>query len=70
MRELLSTESADELLREFNDDLENICSVLKALSVVKAASHRSRDLVAGHGELWSARLLASLLEGGRRIPTR
>ena len=64
VRELLSTEPADELLREFNDDLENICSVLKALSVVKAASHRSRDLVAGHGELWSARLLASLLEEG------
>jgi aspartokinase/homoserine dehydrogenase 1 len=65
--ELLSENRANELLQQFTDELEDIDSVLKALSVVKAASHRSRDLVAGFGELWSARLLAALLEeGGQR----
>ncbi len=65
--ELLSENRANEIFRQFTDDLEDIDSVLKALSVVKAASHRSRDLVAGFGELWSARLLAALLEeGGQR----
>jgi len=65
--ELLSENRANELLQQFADELEDIDSVLKALSVVKAASHRSRDLVAGFGELWSARLLAALLEeGGQR----
>jgi aspartokinase/homoserine dehydrogenase 1 len=67
VRELLSAPRAEALLAEFHADLENIGSVLKALSVVKAASHRSRDLVAGYGELWSARLLAAFLdEGGKR----
>jgi aspartokinase/homoserine dehydrogenase 1 len=62
VRELLSAERGESLLADFNRDLEDIGSVLKALSVVKSASHRSRDLVAGYGEIWSARLLAALLE--------
>ena len=56
--ELLTPQRAEKLLSEFGADLEDIGSVLKALSVVKSASHRSRDLVAGYGEIWSARLLA------------
>ncbi len=64
--ELLPDNRAKDLIQQFTDDLENIDSVLKALSVVKSASHRSRDLVAGFGELWSARLLAALLEEDSR----
>ncbi len=60
--ELLSENRANSLIQQFTDELENIDSVLKALTLVKSASHRSRDLVAGFGELWSARLLAGLLE--------
>jgi aspartokinase/homoserine dehydrogenase 1 len=66
VRELLSEERANRLIEQFSEELENIGSVLKALSVVKAASHRSRDLVAGFGELWSARLLAALLDESNR----
>ena len=62
VRAVLSAERGESLLADFNRDLEDIGSVLKALSVVKSASHRSRDLVAGYGEIWSARLLAALLE--------
>ncbi len=62
--ELLSASRADSLRQQFTEEVEKIESVLKALSLVKAASHRSRDLVAGFGELWSARLLAALLDEG------
>jgi len=61
-RELLAEQVADELLGQFDKDLDDISSVLKALSVVRSASHRSRDLVSGFGEIWSARLLAALLQ--------
>jgi len=66
VRELLSKDRANGLIQQFSQELEDIGSVLKALSVVKAASHRSRDLVAGFGELWSARLLAALLDESKR----
>ncbi|MGI9258717.1 MAG: aspartate kinase, partial [Gammaproteobacteria bacterium] len=62
VREILAAERAESLLSDFSRDLDDIGSVLKALSVVKSASHRSRDLVAGYGEIWSARLLAALLD--------
>ncbi len=62
VRELVTPERAEILLAAFATDLDDISSVLKALSVVKSASHRSRDLVAGYGEIWSARLLAALLD--------
>jgi aspartokinase/homoserine dehydrogenase 1 len=42
--------------------------VLKAIALVKSAPQRSRDLVAGYGEIWSARLLAAFL--GQEAPGR
>ncbi len=60
-RELLSTAAAEDLMRAHAADIDDIRSVLKALSLVRSASHRSRDLVSGFGELWSARLLSALL---------
>ena len=41
---------------------DDINGVLKAIALVKSAPQRSRDVVAGFGELWSARLLAAYLE--------
>ena len=61
--ELLSAEEGQTFLGQFEAELEDIDSVLKALSLVKSASHRSRDMVSGFGELWSARLLSALLRG-------
>src|SRR5690606_36053826 len=57
----------EELLKAFGSDVADIDNVLKALSLVRAASERSSALISGFGELWSARLLAALLgerEGG------
>ncbi|TDJ47495.1 MAG: bifunctional aspartate kinase/homoserine dehydrogenase I [Gammaproteobacteria bacterium] len=52
----------DALLESFAADLSDAADVLQAISLVRAAADRSRDLVAGFGELWSARLLAAYLE--------
>ena len=62
VEELLPAASAEPLLQRFEKDLNDIESVLKALALVKTASNRSRDMISGFGELWSARLLAGLLE--------
>ena len=59
--ELLPTENAAALVGNFERDLDDIRQVLKALSLVRSASYRSRDLVSGFGELWSARLMAEVL---------
>ena len=61
VRELLSPEEGSAFLEQFEIDLSDINSVLKALSLVKSASHRSRDMVSGFGELWSSRILSALL---------
>lgn len=64
-------ELAGTVLEQFDKDLADATDVLHAVSLVRAAADRSRDLVAGFGELWSARLLGSYLqqqsaaEGGR-----
>jgi len=60
--ELVGAERAQPLLKLFERDIEDISSVLSALSLVRAASHRSRDLVSGYGEIWSARLIAAYME--------
>ena len=60
--ELLSAEEGKTFLGQFEAELEDIDSVLKALSLVKSASHRSRDMVSGFGEVWSARLLSAVLQ--------
>lgn len=61
-RELVGRAASKKLLDVFEQELDDIGSVLSALSLVRSASHRSRDLVSGFGEIWSARLLAAVLE--------
>lgn len=59
---LLSGSRLVAVLDAWGQDGDDIVDVLKAIAVVKSASQRSRDVVAGYGEIWSARLLAALLE--------
>src|SRR5690606_37217632 len=63
VRDLLDEPAAEEVLAAFRKDLADIEAVLKALSLVRAASPRSRALVSGFGEVWSARLLTATLKG-------
>lgn len=60
--ELLSAEAAASFGAQLDADLGDIRHVLEALSLVRSASHRSRDLITGYGEIWSARLLTAYLQ--------
>ncbi|MEO8223563.1 MAG: aspartate kinase, partial [Gammaproteobacteria bacterium] len=58
---LRQRDNADRVLKTFTADLADVHDVLRAISLVRQAGERSRDLIAGYGELWSSRLLAAFL---------
>ena len=57
-----------DVLDTWSQDADDIRDVLKAIALVKSAPQRSRDVIAGFGEIWSARMLAARLgqESGER----
>ena len=59
---LLPDGAAAPVLKTFETDLADAKDVLQAISLVRSAADRSRDLIAGFGELWSSRLLAAYLD--------
>jgi aspartokinase/homoserine dehydrogenase 1 len=61
-RDLVKGDSLVKLLDLWGQDAADIEDILRSIALVKSAPQRSRDIVAGYGEIWSARLLASLLE--------
>ncbi|MBT8422160.1 MAG: aspartate kinase, partial [Gammaproteobacteria bacterium] len=64
--ELLSDDQARAaLLDVFERELGETSDILNAVSLVGSAAQRSRDVVAGYGEIWSTRLLASYLKQER-----
>ena len=74
---LLSGDYLDGVLDHWREDASEIENLLDAVARVGSTPERSRDIVAGYGEIWSARLLAALLaeraggdRGGRWIDTR
>ena len=60
-RALLDGDALVAVLDDWSQDATDIKDVLKAIALVKSAPQRSRDVVAGYGEIWSARLLAAYL---------
>jgi aspartokinase/homoserine dehydrogenase 1 len=66
--QLLDGETLVGVREAWADDAEDIRDVLKAVALVRSAPQRSRDVVAGYGEIWSARLLAAYL--GQESPQR
>ncbi len=66
--ELLKGDALVEVLDAWSKDSEDVIDVLKAIALVKSAPQRSRDVVAGYGEIWSARMLAAYL--GQEAPER
>ena len=75
-RDLVSGDRLVSVLDAWGSDAEDVKDVLRAIALVKSAPQRSRDVVAGYGEIWSARLLAAYLEqeaperGGHWIDAR
>ena len=59
--ELLSGDDAAPLLRALDADVGDVDDVLRATRLMRTAPSTARDLIAGYGELWSARLLAGVL---------
>ena len=63
VRALVSDDAqAQSVIESFEADLADAEDVLQSVSLVGAAADRSRDIVSGFGELWSARLLSAYLK--------
>ncbi len=50
-------------------DMNTVAAVLEAIRLLRSAPQEAASLVSGYGEVWSARLLAAMLEE-RGIPSR
>jgi len=63
VNELISDAAArQDLLKSFEQELGESGDILNAVALVRSAAQRSRDVVAGYGEIWSTRLLTAYLE--------
>ena len=60
--DLVSGNGLARLLDQWAQDSKDIEDILKAVALMKSAPQRTKDIVAGYGEIWSARLLAAHLE--------
>ena len=61
-KQLVDGEQLINVLDAWSRDVNDIRDALKAVTLAKSATQRCRDIVAGYGEIWSARLLAALLK--------
>jgi aspartokinase/homoserine dehydrogenase 1 len=50
------------LLEKFEQGLSDVTDILNSVALLRSATQRSQDIVAGYGEIWSTRLLAAFLE--------
>src|SRR5688500_1091302 len=61
--ELCDPHAASEFIHELDADCKDIGSILHGVRLTRSASGKTRDLVAGFGEIWSTRLFARFLSG-------
>lgn len=61
-KSLLRDERLAALLEQWNQDARDAADILRSIALLRSVPERSRDVVAGYGEIWSARLMASYLE--------
>ncbi|CAI5498311.1 unnamed protein product [Closterium sp. Naga37s-1] len=54
-------EELETFLKLLREDIGNLASMLRAISIVRHTTHAFSDFVVGHGELWSARLLSATI---------
>lgn len=59
---LLSGSPQQRLLELLERDGQAILDICRGISLMRSATEQAQEYVAGHGEVWSARLLAALLE--------
>ena len=61
-KKLLTGHRLVTILDQWSEDAAEIAGLLESPERVRSSPQRSRDIVAGYGEIWSARLLAAYLE--------
>ena len=61
--ELCDPHAASEFIHQLDADCRDISSILHGVRLTRAASGKTRDLIAGFGEIWSTRLFARFLSG-------
>jgi aspartokinase/homoserine dehydrogenase 1 len=59
--DLLDGTAATSVLHTLDEDVDDLADVLRATRLMGTAPDTTRDLVAGYGELWSARVLGGVL---------
>ncbi len=67
--ELLPEEASARLAADLRQDLADLADVLRASWLLRAHSRGVMDLVSGYGEVWSAQLLAGLLNARAQATT-
>ncbi|GMP47470.1 hypothetical protein CsSME_00015180 [Camellia sinensis var. sinensis] len=60
-RDLLEGDDLASFLLQLHDDINNLKAMLRAIYIAGHATESFTDFVVGHGELWSAQMLASLV---------
>jgi aspartokinase/homoserine dehydrogenase 1 len=60
-RSLLQGGALVRILDLWGQDAADIGDILRSVALVKSATQRSREIVSGYGEIWSARLMAAFL---------
>jgi aspartokinase/homoserine dehydrogenase 1 len=73
INELIDESGRQSLIAKISKDLDGIRVILQAVTIMKLADARVTGIVGGHGELWSAQILAALLSqstanGGGGVP--
>ncbi|KAI4355464.1 hypothetical protein L6164_004237 [Bauhinia variegata] len=59
--ELLDGDDLASFLSQLNHDISNLKAMLRAIYIAGHATESFTDFVVGHGELWSAQMLSSLI---------
>jgi len=59
--DLLRADTAGPVVDALDQDVDDLADVLRATRLMGTAPDTTRDLVAGYGELWSARVLGGVL---------
>eukprot|EP00624_Nannochloropsis_granulata_P007211 evm.model.NODE_6825_length_32477_cov_17.962835.6 len=62
--ELFSAAGAQAYGAELDEDIDNLRDILRAVSLMRYSGEKIVELVSGHGEIWSARMLTRLFKDG------
>jgi bifunctional aspartokinase / homoserine dehydrogenase 1 len=59
-QELLPESLWESVRKDITQDFDGLRNLLQAVVVMKADDERLRELVSGHGEVWSAKMITAL----------